>query len=257
VVIPIHNEEQRLTTALDGVTRAIDEVAHDTKAALVLVLDTCSDKSATIATEWAENLYEQCSPILTLIVEAAAGNVGVARGLGCDALLQMWGGIDPGAIWIATTDADSCVPLDWLTTQLKAHERGVDLWSGRVSVLDWSCHHPQTALRWTSQYEAELHPIHGTSLGFNAARFLAAGGFPPLQSGEDRALYFAMASNGNQTHHDTNATVVTSARRVGRAPRGFSAALAAAEHADLSRHCDQYHSERISTPLRQQDLAAS
>jgi hypothetical protein len=228
-VLPVHNEECHLPAALDAVTQAFAEVPSASQCGLVLVLDACDDTSAALVRNWVDTLRAQHSPILALVIETSYRNVGAARRLGCEALLRTWDGIDVGAIWIATTDADSLVPSDWFTTQLKAHERGVDLWSGRVCVQDWSDHHRQTAIRWNAEYEAEHHPIHGTSLGFNAERYLAAGGFPLLRTGEDRALYEAMASNGANAHHETNSMVVTSARRIGRAPCGFSSVLLSVE----------------------------
>jgi hypothetical protein len=257
VVLPIHNEEQYIATALDGVARAMAGLPHTVRRALVLVLDACHDSSEALARDWADRLRKGGSPILPLIIETSSANVGAARRLGCETLLHEWDGLDADSIWVATTDADSQVPPNWLSTQVDAHERGVDLWSGRVDVDDWSDHHWQTAARWKSQYEDELHPIHGASLGFNGSHYVAAGGFPPVQTGEDRALYAAMASKGALIHHDTTTMVITSARRVGRAPYGFSAALVSVENALGSWMIDPHLPARTSPSLRRPDLAAS
>jgi Glycosyl transferase family 2 len=231
VVMPIHNEERHLPAALLAVTRALAMAPTGMSTSLALVLDTCRDSSHSLVSDWALTLRERRSNTDVLIVETDQTNVGAARRLGCEALLAAWVGVDATTIWIATTDADSQVPHDWVTKQLAARADGIDLWSGRISVQDWSGHRRQTARHWTSQYEAEAEPIHGASMGFNAAHYLAAGGFSPHRTGEDRSLYRAMVANGARVHHDGRTRVQTSARRDGRAPHGFSQALLTVEAA--------------------------
>src|ERR1035438_5314091 len=119
------------------------------------------------------------------LATSSAHNVGRARALGCAVLLNQWYRIDRTRIWLATTDADSRVPRDWLTTQLAQHEVGVDHWYGRVSVADWSEYSGDARSRWQREYENESQPIHGANLGFNAAAYLAAGGFEPLDRSEE------------------------------------------------------------------------
>ena len=45
----------------------------------------------------------------------------MARRAGSCALLSLWPEEDPARIWLATTDADSYVPRDWLTVQMEAY----------------------------------------------------------------------------------------------------------------------------------------
>jgi hypothetical protein len=59
--------------------------------------------------------------------------------------------------------------------------------------------------------------------------YVDAGGFTARVTGEDRALYHAIVARGARTHHDSVAKVVTSGRRQGRAPMGFSFALTSVE----------------------------
>jgi hypothetical protein len=75
------------------------------------------------------------------------------------------------------------------------------------------------------EYDREAHPIHGANLGFNAAQYLAAGGFLPLETGEDRALLQALVDVGASTYFDSSLRVLTSARRRGHAPHGFAEAF--------------------------------
>jgi hypothetical protein len=126
---------------------------------------------------------------------------------------------------LATTDADSRVPPRWLASQLAAHGAGVNVWTGRVSVEDWSPDDEGLARRWNDAYEDEKAPIHGASLGFDARMYLEVGGFALVRTGEDRALYEAIVDAGGLVHDDRELRVITSGRRQGRAPLGFAHAL--------------------------------
>ena len=226
VVVPVHNEQSLLAEALRSLVEAFDELSQwDVSLNAAIVLDACTDDSEEIAREWQHNLARDRSFIDVTIVICHAKNVGYARGLGCSTLLAQSSRFSPSEVWLATTDADSRVPRDWLSTQVIQHEVGVDHWSGRVAVADWSEHRSDTRAWWQNEYEEEIHPIHGTSLGFNGAAYLAAGGFAPLKTGEDRALHRALVAHGVRTHYDSAIRVVTSARRRARAPLGFAHAL--------------------------------
>jgi glycosyltransferase involved in cell wall biosynthesis len=226
VVLPVHNEQELLGSALASLADAFDQLSHGELAMrAVVVLDACSDASEEITLQWQSTLARRRCPLEITVVRSSAKNVGHARALGCASLLAQWSRTDPSRIWLATTDADSRVPTDWLATQVIRHETGVDHWSGRVSVDDWSGHHDETRLRWQNEYEREIQPIHGANLGFNAAAYLEAGGFATLETGEDRALHRALIAHGALSYFDSAVRVVTSARRRARAPLGFAHAL--------------------------------
>jgi hypothetical protein len=218
VVLPIHNEEGGLGAALDALGEAIAALPTSLDCRVALVLDSCSDSSGAIARHWSRRHPG-------VLVGCDAGNVGAARRAGCTALLRSWPRLHPRYVWLSTTDADSQVPRQWLTAQATAHEAGASLWTGRVAVKDWSRHRPETARRWTREYDSESAPIHGASMGISAQVYLDIGGFDALLTGEDRDLYFRACAAGAIPHHDTTANVVTSARRVARAPLGFAHAL--------------------------------
>ena len=226
VVIPVHNEEELLGFALASLVDAFDQLGQRELAMrAAVVLDACSDDSAEVTRQWQVALARRQSPLEITVIMSHAKNVGQARALGCNALLAHWSRIIPAKIWLATTDADSRVPLDWLASQVIQHDTGVDHWSGRVSVDDWSGQQDETRIRWQNEYEREIQPIHGANLGFNAAAYLAAGGFAPLETGEDRALHRALVDRGGPSYFDSAVRVVTSARRRARAPLGFAHAL--------------------------------
>jgi cellulose synthase/poly-beta-1,6-N-acetylglucosamine synthase-like glycosyltransferase len=230
VVLPAHNEEELVQQALSSLDDAFAELkGRELDLRIVVVLDNCSDNSITMVEEWVRKQSRTTNPVPATIVTCEASNVGIARGLGCKTLLEEFDDLDPSNIWIATTDADSRVPADWLQTQVLQHESGIDLWCGRVTVSDWSSRVSGTATRWQRNYEVESHPIHGTNLGFNAQTYLAVGGFNPSQVSEDRELCAAIEASDAVVYYDSSVRVVTSARTHARAPLGFAHALSLVE----------------------------
>jgi hypothetical protein len=229
IVLPVHNEELRISAALTALGSATEHPdALNRECRIAIVLDSCDDKTAQAVRLWRSPRFAEISDV----IECRSANVGTARQMGCTALLSYWADLDPKSIWIATTDADSEVPVDWLAVQLSRHEAGYDLWAGRVAVRDWSPRNAATARQWSLRYADEVDPIHGANLGFNAGAYLDAGGFLPLRTGEDRALHLAVARQGASIYHDHLAPVVTSARRNGRAPMGFAHKLNSIESSE-------------------------
>ncbi|HEY5302869.1 MAG TPA: glycosyltransferase family A protein [Acidimicrobiales bacterium] len=226
IVIPAHNEFELLGAALMSLEIAIAALgAAKVEVGVAVVLDSCSDDSDTVVREWMRRARRRGTLTTAMPLECDAKNVGIARGLGCAALLNTWDDIRAGEIWLATTDADSRVPPQWLSAQVLAHERGADLWTGRVAVTDWENYGDETIARWTAGYEAEEYPIHGTSMGFNAWHYMKVGGFAPLQCGEDRELFRLLVESGAHWSHNPSLRVTTSSRRFARAPGGFAHVL--------------------------------
>ena len=230
VVLPVHDEELLLPSALVSLRKAFVELATwDLTTHVVVVLDSCSDRSADVLRSWTRGLRRRRNALRVTVISCDARNVGHARALGFEALVAKWSDMDMSRVWFATSDADSQVPRDWLKVQVLRHEEGVDLWAGRVSVADWAPYGPQTALTWQRTYDVESNPVHGANLGFNAQAYRSVGGFTELRSGEDRALCSALVARGIQSHYDSSIRVVTSSRRDARAPMGFAHALSLIE----------------------------
>lgn len=222
IVLPVHDEEELLPDALHALEAAVNALSPCMSCRIAIVLDRCGDASSAIARCWGKRLG-------TLIIRRECGNVGLARQAGSLALLARWPERDPAQVWLATTDADSRVPPDWLTVQVEAHSSGADLWAGRVCVVEGSA----TIRRWTERYAAERDPIHGASLGFSAALYAQLGGFRSLCSGEDRDFHDRARAAGFRIAYDPRAAVATSSRRVGRAPGGFASVLDTVEQEEL------------------------
>jgi hypothetical protein len=226
VVLPVHNEEELLGESLAAIMAACAPIVRaGIPCRTVIVLDNCVDASGEISRNWAGDLQRTGGPHQAMVSHSTEAGVGNARRTGSSALLRQFAGADPRRIWLATTDADSRVPENWLTVQVAAHECGADIWSGRVAVEDWSNYQPHTEGRWHRAYDREESPIHGASLGFNGQVYLNAGGFSRLHSGEDRALHRAIVAQGGRAFEDGEAKVITSGRKQARAPLGFSRVL--------------------------------
>lgn len=205
VIVPAHDEEELLPACVDALDRALAAVPPTVARTSVIMLDACRDGSAAC-----------CGGIATLACEFR--NAGAARALGARHVLDYLRS-DPAKTWLATTDADSRVPSDWLVTQLALAARGAQAVAGTVVVDDWTEHPSGLAERFVRFYEANSH-VHGANLGVRADAYLAVGGFEALESGEDHALWHALADRPRMTTREI--PVITSARRRGRAPAGFA-----------------------------------
>lgn len=212
VVVPAHDEEALLPDCLASLQQAAQRAA--TPVRLVVVADACTDQTARRARESA-----------VTVIEIRSRNVGAARATGMRAVLRQMPQADPSDVWLATTDADTLVPPDWLARQLSHAAQGWDAVLGTVTVADWAGRPTQAAGAFDAHYShgEGPHPhVHGANLGIRASAYLAAGGFPSLRTAEDHALLWALSAVGIAVKRADDITVQTSARRDARAPGGFS-----------------------------------
>lgn len=224
VVVPARDEEQLLPRCLDALEVAIARLTDERRlpVSTVLVLDRCADATQAVAA---------ARPWVTT-VSVDAGRVGVARAAGCAAVMLDHGGERPDALWLASTDADSQVPADWLTRQIELADGGAEVVLGTVTVDDWSDHPAAVARQWQSSYDAsDGHPhVHGANVGCRADRYLEAGGFVALTCDEDVTLVTDLADLTDLAGRAIVSTgaipVVTSARPKSRVNGGFATFLA-------------------------------
>lgn len=217
VVIPAANEEQRIGRCLAAVAAARRHLYHsDTTIAVrtVVVLDSCQDRTAVIAAASRE----------VQTVAITAGSAGAARRAGVSAALI--GAGPPGELWLASTDADSQVPVSWLTGMLAEARGGAHVVLG--TVLPGCDLEPGTRAEWLRRHHLrDGHPhVHGANFGIRADAYLNLGGWPPVVTGEDTELARRAARTGHlRISRTASIPVVTSVRPDGRAPRGFSGYL--------------------------------
>lgn len=215
VVVPAADEESRIGPCLTAVRAACDAVAATVRTRIVVVLDRCADRTADVVAE-----HSGVEP-----VHSTARCVGRARGLGTDRVLSTSG--DLGRLWIASTDADSLVPADWLVQMLESAARGAELVLG--TVVPGPELGPGGRARWQRLHDvAEGHRhVHGANLGIGAGALVALGGWSALPTGEDVDLVERAVAAGLRIRRTGAIPVLTSARAIGRAPEGFSSFLRA------------------------------
>ncbi|QHK21340.1 glycosyltransferase [Pseudarthrobacter psychrotolerans] len=233
VVIPVHNEEPHLTRALAAVSAAADalqDTQPDTDIAIVVVLDSCTDGSGDVAARFAAADHR-----ITLL-PVAFRSVGRSRRAGINLVLtgrlpDCAGAGRPRTgerVWLANTDADSCVPENWLLRQVELADRGADAVLGTVEP-DPAGMDGELLRRWHVRHPlGEDHPhVYGANFGVRASAYIRAGGFPRQRSHEDRALAARLRRHGYRITSTDTVRVVTSGRTEARAPQGFGAYLLA------------------------------
>lgn len=214
VLVPAHDEEALIGDCLRSIHAAVAcPRLLGEPVCVVVALDRCRDGTAAI-----------CADLGVATLRLDARNVGQARAVAAEFLLQS------GARWLASTDADSRVPPDWLSAQLAC---AADAFCGTVRVGDWLDY--RTAVRDAflagEQYRDGHAHVHGANLGVSADAYRAVGGFPPCAAHEDHALVDALSRSGFTIARRGTPAVWTSARRDARARHGFGDYLLALEEA--------------------------
>lgn len=219
VVVPARNEEELLPRCLSALAVAVAEVGGMAGQVppvidVVVVLDRCSDGTADIASQW---------PMFASI-STNGGAVGVARRAGVRHLLPASDQFT-SATWIASTDADSAVPPNWLSVQLAFARNCVDLVLGTVVPDDGLSDRDRQ--RWHAQHQlVEGHNhVHGANLGVRADRYLQAGEFARVDGHEDVRLVSALRDLRVSEIRTELIPVLTSGRLAGRTPAGFAGYL--------------------------------
>jgi len=222
VVVPARDEVELLPRCLASVAIAVDRVATACRVHIVVVADRCVDDTEAVAAATLDRAHAS-------IVRARCANVGSARRVGVDGALRVWPPDPARRPWIAMTDADSIVPPDWLAYQLRAAAQGWDAVAGAVAVADWGDRPAWTAQALArhrrDQRRRQTLPVHGANLGVRADVLAAVGGVPAVAHSEDAGTVELLERAGRPVLRTPDLVVVTSARRSGRAPGGFSSLL--------------------------------
>ncbi len=221
VIIPARNEAARIGACLAALSGQ--------KADVLVIANNCTDETAARARQAGAAVIACTIP---------AGGVGAARRLGMAETLNL-----PLAFaTVFTTDADCLVAPDWIEANRRHLNAGADAVCGLVLPIAEEHAALPEALRRRAALEdrflelkAELerriigHASHqqtpGASLAFARTAYLAAGGFDPLPSGEDRAIVLRLKAGGHRIVHSRDVKVWASCRLSGRAPGGMAVAL--------------------------------
>ena len=165
-----------------------------------------------------------------IVTRIGDGVVGKARSMAAQIAIGRHSG-HTSRHWLANTDADCWVPETWLVDQLSIADTNVEAIAGIVDVDNFGEHAAHVAERFRSSYLIHTdgtHPhVHGANLGVRADAYLRAGGWRSLATAEDHDLWNRLRGAGCVCASSNRVKVVTSGRRIGRAPQGFASALAA------------------------------
>ena len=228
ILIPARNEEELLPRCLRSVSIARSLLAPHVTSDIVIAVDSSTDRTGEIA--------ERMVRGQGIVVRTEAGVVGRARALAAKAALARYRG-PRNSFWLANTDADCSVPPNWLNDQLTLAAEDVEAVAGTVDVDTFDEHDPVVEARFRASYW--IHPngshphVHGANLGVRADAYLRAGGWRDIATAEDHDLWNRLLAVGARRVSQGRLKVVTSGRRVGRAPHGFAGALAAHNEAGV------------------------
>lgn len=227
VVVPARNEAAVIARCLGSIATAREHLPSRITSTVIVIADTCTDETGCVARAMlAGDPHSEC-------IAADEGSAGSARRLGTEHVLRN-SPVPHDRVWVATTDADTMVSVDWLTQQVHLAERGAIGVAGIVALDPTTFDDPVLAHQFQSTYllgDDGTHPhIHGANMGFRADAYVAVGGWNILATGEDHDLWNRLRSIGPLVS-TTELVVATHARLLGRAPAGFAAELAKLHHA--------------------------
>ena len=222
MVVPARDEEDSIVGSLWSIRAALDRCGLAPEESwITVVADSCSDATADIARRI---LGDRGS-----VLECSVCSAGAARRLGAAHVLNHFAGVSHAEVWIANTDADTCVAGDWVVHQLALASEGycgivgviqVDRVQGlvqeelRAVLADYTIHADGT------------HPhVHGANLGVRADAYIDAGGWTAIPLAEDHCLWSRVRARGWPTRSCSKTVVHTSGRLQGRAVGGFADSL--------------------------------
>lgn len=229
VVVPARDEEGRIGACLDAL--AAQAGIEPERYEVVVVLDACVDATAAAVAAAGERW-----PRLRLrTIEGPGRGAGFARAAGMDVACARLESVGAGGGLLASTDADTRVPPDWLARQLEALAAGAEAVGGEILLDPAEAGALPPAVIARRQAElvertraaaargpAEHAHFSGASLGLTPGAYRRVGGMARLEALEDQELEDRLAAAGVAIHRPRTVRVTTAARTDGRAERGLA-----------------------------------
>lgn len=219
VVVPAHDEAALLPACLASIAVAGAAVVGRAQVSTFVVADACADATAAVAQAHGAE-----------VIEVSYRNVGAARASGVVAALGAPGLAPAQRTWLASTDADTVVPPDWLGHQLDLADAGFVAVAGVVRVDSFVDHPAGTESAFAAHYATEpgaphTH-VHGANIAARADAYLRAGGWEALGLAEEHDLWRRLRAAGERCLATTTLWVTTSGRAKSRSDGGFADLLA-------------------------------
>ncbi|HEY2770457.1 MAG TPA: glucosyl-3-phosphoglycerate synthase [Solirubrobacteraceae bacterium] len=262
VVIPARDEEEHIGACLEAL--AAQTVGVDAFETIV-VLDHCVDRTEAVARERAAALG-----LSLTVLQSPRNGAGSARRAGLDAAAERLFDLHRADGLIACTDADTRPAPDWLARQLAHVQGGAQVIAGLIELDPSEAEQlPSPVLRRRERDAAERlarvhrespgaehHHFAGASLGMTAAVYRRVGGIEPVPAREDAVFAKRLAKQGVDVLRASDVRVLTSARSVGRTPRGLSVDVAVSSWAARRRYrADDFPPERLAEHKRGQRVS--
>jgi cellulose synthase/poly-beta-1,6-N-acetylglucosamine synthase-like glycosyltransferase len=220
VVIPAQDEERCIGRCIRSVLASCDTCGRCEKTWVVVVADSCTDRTADLAREHLG--------VRGTVIECSIGSAGAARRIGAAEVLRHFEGKNPRDLWLANTDADTYVPLDWIDTHLHHAEASVEAVAGIVQLdPDGLADDVREIFNRTYRLASDgshAH-VHGANLGVRADAYIDVGGWTDVPVSEDHCLWGRLMRRGWRLLSPVASVVHTSPRLEGRARGGFADTL--------------------------------
>ncbi len=228
VAVPARDEEEAIEACLVSVLAAAADALRAGvvgRVRVAVAAHRCRDRTAERATEvlGASGLEH------VVVADETSTTVGEVRSRLVEAALVAAPALVLDRTWLLSTDADSRVPSDWVRALLGTAARtGADLVAGYVGLDGWEADSRVDAAALAAYdrlllagLTAEGHAhVWAANLAVSGPAYRAAGGFPSVAHGEERALAEQVARTGLVVGA-LHPVVTTSARMPGRAPHGL------------------------------------
>jgi hypothetical protein len=253
IAVPVQNEIDRIEACVHALSR---QACGTLRIKVLFLLNDSTDGTA----EWLVtqlDAFPMAAVVIQVTMPHAERSAGRARWLANHAAIDM---ADPIRGLLFMTDADSCVPADWIQRYGPMLKQGWDAIAGSVDInrgdcdqilppLDHRNHLEGCYTALIDELESLMDPVqhdpwprHFNASGASLAARLSAvrrlDDFPSMACGEDRAFIRAMEALDLKVRHETMTPVHTSGRLFGRAGGGMADTLRHRTHVPDSL-CDE------------------
>jgi len=229
VAIPARNE----STSIGRCLASIDQAAAHCRAPVhvVVAADSCHDGTAAAARD------HPTSHLTVRVVEGQWRGAGRARAAAIRSAFGH-GYPDDATTWIANTDADCVVDVNWLGRQVHHATQGACAVAGVVA-LDGATTPTNLLAKFAADYRVggrTHHHVHAANFGIRADVYRLVGGWSEhTVVGEEHDLWRRLNGADLPLRQPPDLRVTTSSRTASRVPGGFATYLARLQRADPGR----------------------